>query len=111
VAAGPLIGLDRLAFASRRSLAAELSLDDTDVHDPPPGREELLDLIVARRDRLLMKALEAVHEVHSGDPLTVSVVYGAYHVPAIIRGLRARYGYTVQDIEWLTVFTIEQART
>jgi hypothetical protein len=107
MAAGPLIGLDHLAFGSRRSLAAHLALDDNDVHDPPPGAEKLLDLIIGRRDRLLMTALEAIHEVHAGDPLTVAIVYGAYHVPAITHGLRARHGYSVRDAEWLTVFGLE----
>jgi hypothetical protein len=107
--AGPLVGLDRAAFGSRRSLAAELELNDTDVHDPPPGAEELLGLIGAKRDRLLMTALDAVHEVHSGDPLTVAVVYGALHVPAIIHGLRSRHGYFVRDAEWLTVFDLDEA--
>jgi hypothetical protein len=108
MAAGPLIGLDRVAFGSRRSLAAGLALDDTDAHDPPPpGTENLLALIGAKRDRLLTTALDAVHEVHADDPLTVAVVYGAYHVPAIIYGLRARHGYSVREAEWLTVFTIE----
>lgn len=104
----PMVHLAEPAFYA--AVTDRLSLDDTDLYDPPPGCEELLDLIVARRDRLLMNALEAVHEVHSGDPLTVSVVYGAYHVPAIIHGLRGRYGYTVRDAEWLTVFPIEQPR-
>jgi hypothetical protein len=109
MAAGPLIGLDRLAFGSRRSLAAGLALDDTDAHDPaPPGAENLVALLGAKRDRLLMTALEAIHEVHSGDPLTVAVVYGADHVPAITHGLHARHGYSVRDAEWLTVFTIDE---
>jgi len=109
MAAGPLIGLHSAAFGSRRSLAANLNLDDGDVHDSPASRAgELLELIVAKRDRLLMDALEAVHEVHAGDPLTVAVVYGAYHVPAITHGLRSRYGYSVREAEWLTVFTVDQ---
>lgn len=109
MAAGPLIGLHSAAFGSRRSLAAHLNLDDRDVREAPPGAEQLVDLIGARRDRLLMTALEAIHEVHAGDPLTVAIVYGAYHVPAIIHGLRSAHGYSVRDAEWLTVFTVDQA--
>lgn len=107
MAAGPLVGLDHMAFGSRRSLAANLELNDTDSHDPPSRAEELVDLIGAQRDRLLMHALEAIHEVHSGDPLTVAVVYGAFHVPAVTHGLRSRHGYSVRDAEWLTVFNLD----
>jgi hypothetical protein len=107
-AAGPLVGLDRLAFGSRRSLAAHLELSDTDPHDPPAGAEELIGLIGAERDRLLMTALDAIHDVHSGDPLTVAVVYGAFHVPAVTHGLRTRHGYSVREAEWLTVFNLER---
>jgi hypothetical protein len=107
LAAGPLVGLDRLAFGSRRSLAAQLALDDSHGYDPPPATEKLFELLTAKRDRLLMDALEAVHEVHATDPLTVAVVYGAYHVPAITHALRSGHGYRVRDAEWLTVFTLD----
>jgi hypothetical protein len=32
------------------------------------------------------------------------VVYGAGHVPAVVRALLARYGYRPRSAEWLTVF-------
>jgi hypothetical protein len=107
MAAGPLIGLNHVAFGSRRSLAANLELADTDFRELPAGAEELVDLIGAKRDQLLITALEAVHEVHSGDPLRVAVVYGAFHVPAVTHALRSRHGYFVRDAEWLTVFELD----
>jgi hypothetical protein len=103
-AASPLIGLHSGAFGTRRSLAEQLARDDEP--ELPPGFEQLHDLVGPRRDRLLMTALEAVHEVHAGDPLTVAVVYGAAHAGPITDGLRDRYGYGVRDAEWLTVFTL-----
>lgn len=101
----PLAGLQRLALGDRRQFARGLAAVDT--FEPPPGYEQVVDLIGAQRDHLLMTALEAIHEVHSGDPLTVAVVYGALHVPPLTDGLRERYGYVVRDAEWLTVFTLD----
>jgi hypothetical protein len=33
----------------------------------------------------------------------VTVIYGAGHVPAVVRGLLDRHGYRVRTAEWLTV--------
>jgi hypothetical protein len=101
----PLAGVGLLAFGSRRSLAGEMALDDTDWHQED---FELADLIGAKRDRLLMNALEAVHEVSSGEEITVAIVYGAEHVPPLTRGLWSRYGYSVRAAEWLTVFGLDE---
>ena len=55
------------------------------------------DLIVARRDQALLAALFAVHDEHAAEAIDVAVVYGAGHVPAIVRGLHSRYGYITRS--------------
>ncbi|MFJ6574302.1 hypothetical protein ACIQNU_43670 [Streptomyces sp. NPDC091292] len=56
-----------------------------------------------RRDRRLLDALGEIHAERAGEPVRVAVVYGAGHVPAVVAGLRDRYGYRAREAEWLTV--------
>jgi hypothetical protein len=111
LAAFPLMGLHLLAFGSRRSLARGMQVDDTDWYErrarATSAQDNLLTLIGDKRDELLMTALDAVHDTCSGDAITVGVVYGALHVPAVTRGLHALHGYSARGAEWLTVFHLE----
>ena len=50
-----------------------------------------------------MRALDTIHQQRSQEPISVAVVYGAGHIPAVVRSL-ARYGYRASSAEWLTVF-------
>ena len=50
-----------------------------------------------------MRALDTIHQQRSQEPISVAVVYGAGHMPAVVRSL-ARYGYRASSAEWLTVF-------
>jgi hypothetical protein len=115
LAAFPLYGLHLMAFGSRHSLARGLEVNDTDWYErraaaaTGPGNE-LLTVVGEKRDRLLMTALEAVHDTCAGEAITVAVVYGAMHVPPITNGLRSRHDYSVRSAEWLTVFGLEQPR-
>ena len=65
--------------------------------------DALTDLLVDDRDALLTRALDAIHQQRSKEPISVAVVYGAGHMPAVVRYL-ARYGYRASSAEWLTVF-------
>jgi hypothetical protein len=126
----PLIDLDRqlrslptltqLAFlAGTHPTAVALALagpaifldDDLAVHDFPftASEERARDTPLAHaaldhRDRLLLADLCEVHEQRSAEPITVGVVYGAGHMPAVVNGLTDRYRYRVRDAEWMTVF-------
>ena len=126
----PLVDLDRelralpslnqLAFiAGTHMTAVALALagpgifldDDLAVHDFPftARQERVRDTPQARaaldhRDRLLLAELAAVHEQRSAEPITVGVVYGAAHMPAVVNGLAARYRYRPREAEWMTVF-------
>jgi hypothetical protein len=62
-------------------------------------QEPLFDL----RDAELLASLEEIHGERKDEPIQVAVVYGAGHLPAVVRGLSSRFGYRAAGGEWLTV--------
>ncbi|MFD9542285.1 hypothetical protein [Streptomyces sp. NPDC060022] len=74
------------------TLRAELAADDPVTH-----------AITDRRDQRLLDALGEIHTDRGDEPIRVAIVYGAGHVPAIVSGLRDRYGYRPREAEWVTV--------
>jgi DNA-binding transcriptional LysR family regulator len=56
------------------------------------------------RDRLLLAELCAVYDQRSTEAITVGVVYGAEHIPAVVNGLWDRYQYRVREAQWMTAF-------
>ena len=103
----PACGIGLLLFGSREFLVRRLGSQE----DLPTREEELgygrfdahQELLVENRDSLLVEALDAIHQQRSQEPISVAVVYGAGHMPAVVRYL-ARYGYRASSAEWLTVF-------
>ncbi|WP_329259001.1 hypothetical protein OG417_21805 [Actinoallomurus sp. NBC_01490] len=61
------------------------------------------DRVVDRRDDALNRRLSALHQEHRERPITVAVVYGAGHMPAVVEHLRAEFDYSVKEAEWLMV--------
>jgi hypothetical protein len=107
VVASPLVGLDRLAFGSRRALARDMELSDVDWHDQfadVDSMNELMSLLGDQRDRLLIAELDEIHRQRRHESITVAIVYGAAHVAPAIHGMRALHRYGVRSAEWLTVF-------
>ncbi|MEV0606228.1 hypothetical protein AB0I61_07670 [Polymorphospora rubra] len=105
--AAPLVGLERLAFGSRRALARHLELTDADWHDEfsdPESVDDLLALLGDQRDKLLITAMDEIHQQRRDEAITVAVVYGAQHVTPVVHGMRTLHGYSVRSPEWLTVF-------
>ncbi|HEU5473365.1 MAG TPA: hypothetical protein VFV67_22205 [Actinophytocola sp.] len=96
-------------FGGRRSLLSR----DVEVSDLPSESEEAFQdsdvgehferMFGGSRDQLLLDTLTEIHGTRSGEPIVVAIVYGARHVPAIVRGLGDRLGYRVGSAEWLTV--------
>jgi hypothetical protein len=82
----------------------------TELNDLPSDLDEamaehpLMQAMTVERDRRLIEALGTLCEDHSHASLTVAVVYGAGHVPAIIDCLVKR-GYYVRSADWLTVIS------
>jgi hypothetical protein len=83
------------------------NLDESDDHDDRwmEGRFNrwMRDRVVDRRDEALTRRLASVHRECHDQPITVAVVYGAGHMPAVVECLRGEFGYFVQDAEWLIV--------
>ncbi|WP_405385909.1 hypothetical protein OG596_37540 [Streptomyces sp. NBC_01102] len=59
--------------------------------------------MTGRRDQQLLDALGEIHTERGTEPIRVALVYGAGHVPALVSGLRIRYGYRPREAEWLSV--------
>jgi hypothetical protein len=76
------------------------SPDEEDLADWMP---ELQDAFGGERDDRLLAVLCGLHEQRSGEGIEVAVVYGAGHVPVIVRGLMDRYGYRPGSADWLTI--------
>jgi len=92
---------------TRRVLARHLGTTDLPTIADHALREKLpkfADLVLDQRDARLLDALAAIHEQRGAEPIKVAVVYGAGHMPAVVQGLWARYGYRPRAAEWLTVF-------
>lgn len=71
-------------------------LDDTNM-------PELVYLILDQRDQLLLDALFDLHRRRCHEDIRIAVVYGAAHVPAIVNGLAARYGYIARYGDFMTI--------
>lgn len=107
VGIAPLIGLERLAFGSRRALARDMETDDLSWQDELLDVESVDDLwalLGEQRDRLLIAGLDQIHRQRHTEAITVAVVYGAAHVAPAVHGMRALHRYGVRGAEWLTVF-------
>ncbi len=104
----PIVALLLRGFASRRFLARRLTIDDEPAGHP--GMDEIMPeldhLVTGRRDALLVDALTDLHERRGQERITVGVVYGAEHMRAVVRTLRARHGYVVRGGEYVTVFPL-----
>jgi pheromone shutdown protein TraB len=62
-------------------------------------------VLIDRRDQLLLDALGRIHLERCDESITVAVVYGAGHIPAVAAGLMARYGYRPREAEWITLLS------
>jgi hypothetical protein len=84
------------------------SLDQADEHDDrwepaggPLGR--LFQSQLSGRDAQLVKVLTGIHAGRQHEPVTIAVVFGALHIPAVVDCLTGKHGYRVASARWLTV--------
>lgn len=94
-------------LGTRRFIARHLGQEDL----PGSADEQLrqsagqfTELVLDRRDAMLVDALASIHEARCGEQIDLAVVWGAGHIPAVTHQLLARYGYCPRSAEWLTVF-------
>jgi hypothetical protein len=101
----PIMGLVYMMRGPQSYFDEDLVVDDL----PLTHRAEWLErdnpfaTASTRRDRMLLDALAEIHQRRCQEPITVAVVYGAGHVPAIANGLMSRFGYRPREAEWITV--------
>ena len=105
----PLYAVGMRLFGTRRFIAKSLAMDD--IPSPKDAlmsdqAHDIIDVLVNERDKPLLKALASIHQERSQEPISVAVVYGARHVPAVVTALHA-LGYRHRTAEWLTVFTTD----
>ncbi len=103
----PVLAIGFWLVGTRRMLSRYANLDDLpdQIHSQLRDQAgELEELIVDRRDSLLVSALEAVHDEHGAEPIVVAVLYGAVHMAAVVHHLAAAHGYRPREAQWLTVF-------
>jgi hypothetical protein len=103
----PIYALGMLVVGSRRMLARQLALDDLPTRQQEltnDAFENMDDVVVTERDRMLLEALLSIHAAHSSEDMSVGVVYGAGHVPGVAGVLVTRLGYRPRSAKWLTVF-------
>jgi hypothetical protein len=74
------------------------------VQEEQDADSPLSHVIMDNRDRKLLEALTELHELRCREPITVGVVYGAGHMPAVAHGLIERYGYRARHAEWMNVY-------
>lgn len=92
-----------------------MSLDDLPSRDEVLYQDEMLDnmdaLLVDERDRHLIRQIESLHnaatsKVGTTDVQTIGILYGAWHMRAVMRFLLDDLKYRVADAEWITVFDL-----
>ena len=107
VCLAPVVAIIFWLIGTRRMLSRYANTDDLPDQIDSQLREqasELADLIVDRRDGLLVLALDAIIDQHSAEPITVAVVYGSWARPPVVHHWAMLRGYLPREAEWLPVF-------
>lgn len=105
--AAPVLGLAAVALGPHlfvRGQGVEVKIRPTRVGVRMPHLDhDLVDrAMLERRDRLLVDALGQIHAQRRGEPITVAVVYGAAHIPAVYAALLVHHGYRPGEPQWFT---------
>ncbi|MFI7515899.1 hypothetical protein ACIBVK_20650 [Micromonospora echinofusca] len=104
----PIVAVAQFLGSTRRLLSPEVELNDL-----PSAKDEMYSddeftghferTFGGDRDERVLATLSELIRTRSSERIDVAVVYGAGHVPAIVRGLADRHGYRPRTAEWLTV--------
>jgi hypothetical protein len=106
-AAIPVVTVEQY-FAGRRTIL-NLEVNDLPTEAEELGGEDLdqlTDLLLDRRDEQVFAALAEIVRDRGDEKIEVAVVYGAAHVPGILRGLYT-LGYRVVSADWVMVVPAE----
>lgn len=104
----PVVAVVQFFGGTRWLLSPEVELNDL-----PSAKDEMFSddefaehferTFRGDRDERLLATLSELIRTRSSERIDVAVVYGAGHVPAIVRGLADRHGYRPRTGDWLTV--------
>lgn len=89
-------------FLNQGGLAVKLPPTRVGVRMPHLDHGPVERAFLERRDRLLVDAIGQIHAQRRGEPITVAVVYGAGHIPAVYAELLVHLGYRPGEPQWLT---------
>jgi len=107
--AAPVQGLVMRFTSSRASLARSLVTDDlpsrNDVMLWQPAYAGLTRALLDLRNAHLVDTLRTVLARSPAPPKRIAIVYGAGHMPALLRYLRQDADFQHSDSQWLTVFS------
>jgi hypothetical protein len=95
--------------ATRESLARRCGTDDLKSRDDvleDEDLEALREAISTRRDSHLLSCVLKCHDEHASSRRRAAVLYGAGHMPAVVRLLQDRLGYRVTRADWLTIIEV-----
>ncbi|MBB5112804.1 hypothetical protein AB0K27_25900 [Micromonospora echinospora] len=104
----PVVIVIQFFGGTRWLLSPEVEVSDL----PSPADERHADdevtehfdrTLGGERDERLLASLAELIRNRSAERIDVAIVYGAGHVPAIVRGLLELHGYRPRSAEWLTV--------
>ena len=102
--AAPIYGIWLAVFGKRRWIGKHATMDDLMTNEEVlTAFEELDELLLDARDKLLVDELLRIHTEHCDEELTVAVVYGAAHMRAVANALYAAHRYLPREAEWVTV--------
>lgn len=107
----PVLAVYLYLRGTRSFIAEHLAFDDL------PSRDEILmsddgdwdkfeDVLVARRDRVLVDRIGQLDEEQRGQKKVVGILYGAGHMRTVARFLLSELKYRVTKAEWVTVFDL-----
>jgi hypothetical protein len=107
--AAPILGAYRYLTATRDSIARSLETTDLSPQDDLPlddRLDALMDAFLTRRDGHLLACILRLHQEHRASETRAGILYGAAHIPPVVRLLQDRLGYRVQTADWVTVFEL-----
>ncbi|MFC0504777.1 hypothetical protein [Micromonospora costi] len=104
----PVVAVVQFFGGTRRLLSPEVELNDLpsardEMYADSEFAEHFARTFGGERDERVLAALAELIRTRSAERIDVAVVYGAGHVPAIVRGLADRHGYRPRTAEWITV--------
>ncbi len=100
-----LQGMSKLALIE---VLGQIQGDPAQLGGLPPDLTQVLDVLIAQRDRKVISELEAETVPHSGIGRrdSIAIFYGTGHMPDLERRLRQELGCRPAGQTWLTAFSV-----